>query len=718
MGGALLACSDGVWDHLSAEEAASVLLAGKYSDGKSAAMQVVKAAISKTGITDDTTACVILFGPPTVSPDISKEGSKDSFNPQEEEAVTLDERLVRADDDERVRHGSFLRRVSSHRGSSTDASDVMDDSTADNVAPELCSYPHSERGIHGSSPAPMRAPPDASVKGGKHFSRVGFEAQPTGHDDDEPPSEAASDRIGRPPPAWAMGLPEKPGGGADRQSVRLPGSTNFARVQEPRAGSPTRKDPSSPGFLRQRNNKRASLSRLFDHVVGGDGASKRWTDEMDSSKQSESMDNSKCGDMDSSKDGSFSEKSAVFSPWKSSSPPWQGVPSHVRRVVNADPSSAWRPESKLGGPSSAGQRGFGGGSLRVREEETQLRSSLTVGSTLPAAARTVDWTSLDLDMEFLGQGEFATAHRTVLDGTHVAVKMLKKSKQELPSALQGIKREIMLMSLMKHPNVLPARALGQYEGKPFIIIELLASVLHKELPRDVDTVPFWVRWREVKAWPLSRALNCGVQLARALKYCHDDAFPGYRILHRDVKPNNIGFLTNGDLVLFDFGLASLWQLKGNSSDDAPHKLTGETGSMRYMAPEVANSQRYNHKAEVFSFASVQWELCAHKKPFLEYSAPELFKAAVIKGVHPKLSPKWPAKLNALLEGCWKLDQAARPELRDVVPRLERLLSDTVAVEAATKKKPPAKPPLGWISESMLAQRAALLDDAVDGPLAA
>lgn len=166
--------------------------------------------------------------------------------------------------------------------------------------------------------------------------------------------------------------------------------------------------------------------------------------------------------------------------------------------------------------------------------------------------------------------------------------------------------------------LLAAYGLGLHEGKPFIVLEVLSSILAKELPRDPDVVPFWVHWRECKKWPLSRCIDVGSQLAGALKYCHDDAFPGCRILHRDVKPNNIGFATNGDLVLFDFGLASLWRMNGDHEDDnAPRKLTGETGSMRYMAPEVANSQPYSHKAEVFSFATVLWELCAHKKPFLE-----------------------------------------------------------------------------------------------------
>ncbi|KOO52801.1 serine threonine-protein kinase ctr1 [Chrysochromulina tobinii] len=444
MGGALVACSDGVWDHLSAQEAAAVLISGDYSDGKSAAAKVVKTAISKRGLTDDTTACVILFGP--TLDDGSKEGN-------------LPKRVKDGFESEGGR--SFLRRVKS--------SEVEENEDEDS----------------------------------------------------------------------------------------------------------------------------------------------------DSSKEHRS------GDMDGSKmDGSktLEDDEAVV--------PWAVSQSMKKRPMrNADPTRGWHSvldvDDGHGNPVS---NAVEGGFKSIRDEESDLRGvQLMVKGKLPEQVRAVEWTSLG-EMKYLGEGEFATAHRTTLDGEKVAIKMLKPAKQNSIGALRGIKREIMLMTLMDHPNVLNAYALGQLEGKPFVIIELLATVLNKELPRDPDTIPFWVRWREVKAWPLMRCLNCGLQLSRALQYCHDDAFPGYRILHRDVKPNNIGFLATGELVLFDFGLASLWR-HGEAFDDIPRKLTGECGSMRYMAPEVANSQNYNHKAEVYSFASVLWEICSHRKPFLEFSSPELFKKA-------------------------------------------------------------------------------------------
>jgi serine/threonine protein kinase len=299
------------------------------------------------------------------------------------------------------------------------------------------------------------------------------------------------------------------------------------------------------------------------------------------------------------------------------------------------------------------------------------------GGAQKPSTQVVDFSKLTIT-KYLGQGEFARAHETTLDGRPAAIKMLKKEKQEIPSAVQGLKREIMLMTLMDHPNVLKAYALGQHEGIPLMIVELLSRTLPLELTRDPDTVPFWVRWREVKRWPLSRSLHCAVQLARALKYCHDDAFPGYRILHRDVKPNNIGFINDPEdpdhLVLFDFGLASLWGKKGDPTDTLARDLSGETGSLRYMAPEVANSRPYCPKAEVFSFATVTYEIASRKKPFTNL-LPDAFRKALGNGYVPEIPRKWPAELQSLISVCWKLDAQQRPEFREIVPRLEALCAE-------------------------------------------
>jgi len=683
MGGALVACSDGVWDHLSAQEAAAVLISGDYSDGKSAAAKVVKTAISKRGLTDDTTACVILFGP--TLDDGSKEGNlpkrvKDGF--ESEGGRSFLRRVKSSEVEENEDEDSDSSKEHSVLGSALKGKGVRARSnSADAVfavadpSLRVRRVPESADSSPLSTPLPERQrPPDKrhemSVKAGNAFRTYESAGEP-----DRPELDDAAVQVIRSPSPGRVRPPAEfvtwDDAGMLKHEPRRPATHIVVESLPPRSGGSPTPLRRSKGSMS--NTRGFSLAGLFDHLVVGRPTGS--------------------GDMDGSKmDGSktLEDDEAVV--------PWAVSQSMKKRPMrNADPTRGWHSvldvDDGHGNPVS---NAVEGGFKSIRDEESDLRGvQLMVKGKLPEQVRAVEWTSLG-EMKYLGEGEFATAHRTTLDGEKVAIKMLKPAKQNSIGALRGIKREIMLMTLMDHPNVLNAYALGQLEGKPFVIIELLATVLNKELPRDPDTIPFWVRWREVKAWPLMRCLNCGLQLSRALQYCHDDAFPGYRILHRDVKPNNIGFLATGELVLFDFGLASLWR-HGEAFDDIPRKLTGECGSMRYMAPEVANSQNYNHKAEVYSFASVLWEICSHRKPFLEFSSPELFKKAVAKGFHPKIDPRWPADLQSLLKDCWALETSERPEFHEVVPRLEQLLQDQIL--AGNKK--PLKPGFGYPSDSLI-----------------
>ena len=90
-----------------------------------------------------------------------------------------------------------------------------------------------------------------------------------------------------------------------------------------------------------------------------------------------------------------------------------------------------------------------------------------------------------------------------------------------------------------------------------------------------------------------------------------------------------------------------------------------------MAPEVANSRPYCPKAEVFSFATVTYEIASCEKPFSNM-LPEQFRRAIGKGYVPEIPRKWPAELQSLISECWKLDAQQRPEFREIVPRLEAL----------------------------------------------
>jgi serine/threonine protein kinase len=140
-----------------------------------------------------------------------------------------------------------------------------------------------------------------------------------------------------------------------------------------------------------------------------------------------------------------------------------------------------------------------------------------------------------------------------------------------------------------------------------------------------------------------------------------------------------GFLRSDDtLVLFDFGLASRWALDGTeSSADSleTRPLTGQTGSTRYMAPEVALSKPYNGKAEVYSFGILLWQMAAHDRPFRDVLSVAEFEYRVARnGERPRIPRWWPEGLKSLLRQCWLEDANARPSFGVVVKKLEELLA--------------------------------------------
>jgi len=296
------------------------------------------------------------------------------------------------------------------------------------------------------------------------------------------------------------------------------------------------------------------------------------------------------------------------------------------------------------------------------------------------AAPTVQFDELG-PMTKLGEGEFCIASSSSLWGSPVAVKMLKPVKAKEAMARSDLSRETQLLARMRHENIISVIAHGVYKSPhavdelSFICLEVLATTLASELPPSNSNSSPWVRKAAVKAWPVQRALQVGVQIARAMEYCHDLWMPGYRLLHRDLKPNNVGFTASGRVVLFDFGLCKLW---ANRADEAHandlRKLTGLTGSLRYMAPEVALCQPYNHKAEVFSFASLLFEMLAHQKPFY-WMTPDDFMRDVCQGGRRCKIPKGtPDGVADLLNVCWEQDSAKRPEFRDIVRSLEVILA--------------------------------------------
>lgn len=289
------------------------------------------------------------------------------------------------------------------------------------------------------------------------------------------------------------------------------------------------------------------------------------------------------------------------------------------------------------------------------------------------------------------KGGSCNVYAAELHGENVAVKIPRVAADERATS-DLLKERLLLEELgAKKPHRHIIRLIGHgthpEDGRPFIVLERLQSTLFDVLPKPVaslNEVPefedevTWCEWRLAAArFPLRRAVALAHQLALALEHLHHhEPIAGHRVLHRDLKPDNCGFLAEtGTLVLFDFGLATRWRCTSDAavSADDPRPLTGQTGSARYMSPEVATSSPYNEKAEVFSFAIILWQLAAHERPFRRMSAAQHSQRVCRDGERPKLKRSWPSELRTLLTDMWQHEPRARPSMTEVVRRLEALM---------------------------------------------
>ena len=143
-------------------------------------------------------------------------------------------------------------------------------------------------------------------------------------------------------------------------------------------------------------------------------------------------------------------------------------------------------------------------------------------------------------------------------------------------------------------------------------------------------------------------LQYAVNIADALEYLHRK-----RILYRDLKPANIGFDQEGNIKLFDFGLAvELPMSEECDGENATFPLSSNTGTSKYMAPEVIRKEPYNAKADVYSFSILLWELMALERPYAGLTGDQAKQRVAIFGERPNIARSWPTQLRRLLLRGW------------------------------------------------------------------
>ena len=277
----------------------------------------------------------------------------------------------------------------------------------------------------------------------------------------------------------------------------------------------------------------------------------------------------------------------------------------------------------------------------------------------------------DVERELTGGGMsrvFLARDRQL--GRPVVIKILPR---ELAAAVsvERFRREILLAAGLQHPHIVPVHAAGETNGLPYLIMpyvegESLRARLNRGRPRVAESVAIL---RDV---------------ARALAYAHARG-----IVHRDIKPDNV-LISSGSAAVADFGVAkaisSAWQA------DTPQRgtltMSGTSlGTPDYMAPEqVAADPSTDHRADIYAFGIMAYEMLAGETPFHGRSPRTLFAAHLTEPPQPlaERRPDLPARLAALVMRCLEKDPAHRPQSAD---ELAEALADPEVISGAFTSSP-------------------------------
>ncbi|ERM94570.1 hypothetical protein AMTRI_Chr04g253610 [Amborella trichopoda] len=286
----------------------------------------------------------------------------------------------------------------------------------------------------------------------------------------------------------------------------------------------------------------------------------------------------------------------------------------------------------------------------------------------PPLPKKCDWEIDPSELDFststiIGKGSFGEILKACWRGTPVAVKRILPSLSDDRLVTQDFRHEVNLLVKLRHPNIV--QFLGAVtERKPLMLVTeyLRGGDLHQHLKEKGPLSP-------------STSINFALDIARGMAYLHNE--PNV-IIHRDLKPRNV-LLVNSSadhLKVGDFGLSKL--IKVQNSHDV-YKMTGETGSYRYMAPEVFKHRKYDKKVDVFSFAMIVYEMLEGDPPFANYEPYEAAKY-VSEGRRPLFRAKgYITELRELTEKCWAADMNQRPSFLEILKQLEKI-KDNLASE--------------------------------------
>ncbi|PSS29541.1 Serine/threonine-protein kinase [Actinidia chinensis var. chinensis] len=260
----------------------------------------------------------------------------------------------------------------------------------------------------------------------------------------------------------------------------------------------------------------------------------------------------------------------------------------------------------------------------------------------------------------VASGSYGDLYKGTYFSQEVAIKILKPERVD--SDLQKeFAQEVFIMRKVRHKNVV--QFIGACTKPPSLCIVteyMSGGSVYDYLHKQKGT------------FKLPSLLRVAIDISKGMSYLHQN-----NIIHRDLKAANLLMDENEVVKVADFGVARVRAQTG--------VMTAETGTYRWMAPEVIEHKPYDLKADVFSFGIVLWELLTGKLPY-EYLTPLQAAVGVVqKGLRPTIPKNTPPKLAELLERCWQQEPTSRPDFSEIIDILSQIATE-VGDEGEDRRK--------------------------------
>jgi predicted ATPase len=253
-------------------------------------------------------------------------------------------------------------------------------------------------------------------------------------------------------------------------------------------------------------------------------------------------------------------------------------------------------------------------------------------------------------LEKLGGGGMGVVYKAqdARLGRGVALKFLPKEYAQDPQRLERFQREARTASALNHPHICTIHDMDEYEGQPFLVMELIEGQTLRALAARRLSLP--------------ELVHLVGQVAKALAAAHAAG-----IVHRDIKPENIMVRDDGYAKVVDFGLA---RLVPTSSEAVAAEVTSPgtlLGTVRYMSPEQARAETAGSASDLFSLGVVLYELATGQHPCSADSQVGMLHAILAQPLlRPSLlNPEISAPLDALILQMLEKDARLRPTAAEV-----------------------------------------------------